>query len=249
MILKSELAGWYNSKCVCKSYCIKCRIGSIPLRGFWNCAGSQQSNSYAGLWSIVSGAGGTVVTSNMYNSVFTGILGNSYTLRWTISNGSCTSSDDVVIYFPVVAAQPDPFTSAPISVCPNTGGYIYTVPVVGGNTYTWNYTGTGATITPIGVGNSVSIAFSPTATSGDLSVSAVNGCGASTPRTVTITVKALPRGCCRSQQIDMCWSKYYSWLQRQWVEAPMPGVQFRQDLVSNCKPVCIACCDNYLYCC
>ncbi|HEY5469233.1 MAG TPA: hypothetical protein VIK07_01790, partial [Bacteroidales bacterium] len=145
-----------------------------------------------GLWTIVSGSGGTFGNSTLYNSVFTGVLGNSYTLRWTTSNGACTSSDDVVVFFPVVAAQPGAFTSGPASVCQNSGGNIYTVPVVSGNTYTWNYTGSGQTITPIGSGNSVSIAFSPTATGGDLSVSAVNGCGASTPRTITITVKALP---------------------------------------------------------
>jgi hypothetical protein len=143
-----------------------------------------------GLWTIVSGIGGTFVNSTLYNSVFTGVLGVSYTLRWTITNFSCSSSDDVVISFPVVAARPSGFTSAPTPVCQESTGNIYTVPNVPGNTYNWSYSGTGATIT--GSGNSVTIDFSSSATTGTLSVTATNSCGSSPARTVDITVTPLP---------------------------------------------------------
>ena len=145
---------------------------------------------YSGLWTIVSGAGGTLVNSTLFNTVFTGVLGQTYTLRWTISNVTCTSSDDVVIAFPVVASIPGSFISAPTQVCQGSSGYVYTVPNVPGNTYSWAYTGSGYTIN--GTGNSVTVDFNATATSGILSVTATNACGTSPARTVNITVNALP---------------------------------------------------------
>ncbi len=49
-----------------------------------------------GLWSVVSGAGGSFVNASSATSVFNGVAGTSYTLQWTISNGVCTSSPDQV---------------------------------------------------------------------------------------------------------------------------------------------------------
>ncbi len=145
---------------------------------------------YSGLWTIVSGAGGTLINSALNTSVFTGVLGLTYTLRWTISNVACSSSDEVVISFPVVAARPSNFISAPTAVCQGSSGNVYTVPNVSGNTYSWSYSGTGHTIN--GTGNSVTIDFNATATSGTLSVTATNACGTSAPRTVAITVTPFP---------------------------------------------------------
>jgi gliding motility-associated-like protein len=145
---------------------------------------------YSGLWTKVSGAGGTFINNTQKNTDFTGILGKTYVLRWTISNFSCTSSDDVIISFPVEAAKPSNFMSAPSQICQGSGGYIYTVPAVSGNTYNWTYSGTGQTIN--GTGNSVTIDFNTTATSGTLSVTATNVCGTSAPRTIAITVNTLP---------------------------------------------------------
>ncbi|WP_320054318.1 glycine-rich domain-containing protein [uncultured Acetobacteroides sp.] len=69
-----------------------------------------------GLWSIVSGTGGTVTSPDLYNSTLTGTNGSSYTARWTISNGGCISSDDVNINFTLkpnapAAASPQAFCS------------------------------------------------------------------------------------------------------------------------------------------
>jgi gliding motility-associated-like protein len=53
-----------------------------------------------GTWSVVSGAGGTLTNSSSPTSNFTGVAGQAYVLRWTITNASCTpSSDDVSISF------------------------------------------------------------------------------------------------------------------------------------------------------
>ncbi|MBK9453154.1 MAG: hypothetical protein IPN95_27900 [Bacteroidetes bacterium] len=51
-----------------------------------------------GSWSIVSGAGGSVATPTSPTSTFTGVAGQVYVLRWTITNSPCpTSFDDVQI--------------------------------------------------------------------------------------------------------------------------------------------------------
>ncbi|MCK7536874.1 MAG: hypothetical protein MZV63_40905 [Marinilabiliales bacterium] len=126
------------------------------------------------------------MNSVQYNTVFNGILGVSYTLRWTISNGPCSSYDDVVISFPVVASQPGAFTAAATQVCRGGTGYVYTVPFVSGVTYNWSYSGTGHTIN--GSGNSVTIDFNAVATAGTLSVTATNACGTGPARSVDIGI-------------------------------------------------------------
>lgn len=156
-----------------------CGFSSVTLAG-------NDPSPYSGLWTIVTGTGGSLVNSSLSNTLFNGVLGNSYTLQWTISNGPCTSADNVIITFPVVASVPGDFISAPVLVCRGSNNNIYTVPNVPGVTYNWVYSGTGQTIT--GSGNSVSINFGTAASSGVLSVTATNSCGTSSARTVSITI-------------------------------------------------------------
>lgn len=53
-----------------------------------------------GLWSIASGAGGSIATPSSPTSAFSGTAGSTYVLRWTISNSPCNpSSDEVTITF------------------------------------------------------------------------------------------------------------------------------------------------------
>ena len=48
----------------------------------------------------MSGAGGSFVNANSPTTVFNGVSGTTYILRWTISNGVCASTnDDVQIKF------------------------------------------------------------------------------------------------------------------------------------------------------
>lgn len=67
----------------------------------------------AGLWTIVNGSGGNIITPTNPTSQFIGLNGVVYTLRWTISNGSCQSTDDVIINFTV---EPNP----PVAVSPQS---------------------------------------------------------------------------------------------------------------------------------
>ncbi|MCG8698142.1 MAG: hypothetical protein MI922_08815, partial [Bacteroidales bacterium] len=143
-----------------------------------------------GLWSIINGTGGTVVSPTVPTSDFNGTNGTSYTLRWTISNGTCESTDDVVINFPILPGQPSAFTTSSSIVCQNDAGVAYAItndPLV---SYNWSYSGSDVTIN--GTTNSVTLDFGSSATGGNLSVEAVNGCGTSAPRTMGITVTAQP---------------------------------------------------------
>ena len=150
--------------------------GNDPLIGF-------------GVWSIISGTGGTVVNPTVYNSEFNGTLGTTYTLRWTISNGSCSSFDDVIVSFPLLPLKPSAILGDN-PVCPGTTGVLYAVTNDPSVTYTWTYTGVNVTIT--GSGNSRSIDYAVDASGGILSVTATNGCGDSAPQTLNIVVNPIP---------------------------------------------------------
>jgi uncharacterized protein (TIGR02145 family) len=50
-----------------------------------------------GTWSIWAGMGGAIADSSDNNSLFTGILGNSYTLVWEIDHECQTTTDTVII--------------------------------------------------------------------------------------------------------------------------------------------------------
>ncbi|MEA2106388.1 MAG: hypothetical protein U9P82_06665 [Bacteroidota bacterium] len=145
-----------------------------------------------GQWSVVSGTGGSFVDPTNPTTTFNGTNGTTYTLRWTITNGDCFSTDDVVIAFPLFPEQPDDFTTSSAIVCQGDEDVEYTVPNDPSVTYTWGYdVGTGATI--VGSGNSVTVDFANNATSGTLYVFATNGCGDSDRREIDVTVNEMPQ--------------------------------------------------------
>lgn len=146
----------------------------------------------SGQWNILSGLGGTVVSPTVFDSDFNGTNGTTYELEWVISNGSCVSRDTVIIAFPLNPVQPGLFIVSSTNVCRGEQDVIYTVSNDPTVTYDWAYSGTGETITEIGPGNSASVDFDASATSGTLGVTATNGCGTSLPREVDITVNLLP---------------------------------------------------------
>ena len=55
-------------------------------------------NVGTGLWTIVSGDGnGEIDDVNSNTSLFSGTLGETYTLQWEVTNGNCTDADEVDI--------------------------------------------------------------------------------------------------------------------------------------------------------
>ena len=61
-----------------------------------------------GQWSILSGTGGSIADASNPVSGFTGIEGQNYTLRWSITTACNTSQDDVTISFACPTAEAGP---------------------------------------------------------------------------------------------------------------------------------------------
>ncbi len=61
--------------------------GNIPVTG-------------TGLWTLHTGSGATFGNASSNSSTITGTAGSTYVARWTITNGTCSSFDDVTIFFP-----------------------------------------------------------------------------------------------------------------------------------------------------
>jgi gliding motility-associated-like protein len=173
-----------------------CGVTSTTLAGNTATVGT-------GAWSIVSGTGGSFGTASSATSTFSGTLGTTYVLRWTISNAPCTAStDDVTITFnpnPTIAnAGPDQ-----LNLCGVTGA------TLAANTPT---VGTGAWSIVSGTGGSFGTASSPTSNfSGTLGTTYVlrwtisnAPCTASTDD-VTITFNQNPTTAnAGPDQLDLC---------------------------------------------
>ena len=120
---------------------------------------------------------------------------NGKTYRCVISNCSSINADTTdntasLTVLPL-AIQPAPFSDSSATVVAGQTSVVYTVPNDASIlTYQWSYSGTGATIN--GIGNSITMSFSTIATSGTLSVVAIDYCGSSLARTLNITVNPLP---------------------------------------------------------
>ncbi|MEP6556377.1 MAG: metallophosphoesterase, partial [Ferruginibacter sp.] len=114
--------------------------------------------------------------------------------NWTVDaiDGSYATTVPNTTAFTIISCtspgQPGAFNAKTTFVYQSDNAVAYTVPNTPGVTYTWSYTGTGATIN--GTTNSVTVNYSAIATSGTLSVIANNACGMSAPRTLSIGVNA-----------------------------------------------------------
>ncbi|MCK4980099.1 MAG: hypothetical protein KAS62_06870, partial [Candidatus Delongbacteria bacterium] len=88
-------------------------------------ANNQQS--YNATWTLVSGSA-TFASNSLNNTQVTGLNPGSNTLRWTIENGGCTSTDDVVIYndLPYQADASEDF-----EICGSTSPLYANDPVIG----------------------------------------------------------------------------------------------------------------------
>jgi hypothetical protein len=82
--------------------------------------------------------------------------------------------------------------TGPASVCKNTTGVVYSVaPVSGATGYAWTLPA-GATVVSGANTNSITVDFSASAVSGNISAAGINTCGTGTPTTQFITINDLP---------------------------------------------------------
>jgi hypothetical protein len=136
-----------------------------------------------GLWSIISGAGGTITTPGNRNSSFTGVPGTTYVLRWTISNAPCiASTDDVSI---TLNPNPAPFVLAGGGTfCP--GSVTLSGPVDPNYTYVWASSLSGLNSTYINFGGTASTQAVTSSANYRLTVTNQFGCFASDTTPVSL---------------------------------------------------------------
>lgn len=133
---------------------------------------------------IVSGQGTTSIVVDYSCSAVSG------NISVTANNGCGTSSArTLAVTVNAAPAQPAAITGI-TSVPQGSSGISYSIATVtGATTYTWSYTGTGATITSGQGTNAITVDYACGSTNGNLTVNASNACSVpSTNRTLGITI-------------------------------------------------------------
>ena len=127
---------------------------------------------YSGNGAIVNGSG-TNVTIDFTSAATSGIL----TVRGYNNNcGVGAPSVGLPINILTSLPQTPGSITGPSTVCQGQGNIVFSVDsIINAQSYIWQYSGIGATVT--GNGKTVTISFSPSATSGILTVKGANTCG------------------------------------------------------------------------
>ncbi len=126
-------------------------------------------------WSLSNGSAGSIGATT---GIMTWANGFSGTVNIQVTANGCNGPSAQVIrtvtIIPTVGAAGS--ITGVSSVCQGTNGITYSVAaILNATSYTWVYSGTGITI--VGTTNSITINFSVTATSGNLTVAGTNNCG------------------------------------------------------------------------
>jgi len=177
-----------------------CTVPPIEEWGYWMQA--QLGNGETGTWSASPNNPGTSTFSDV-NNPESGVDFSSHTgfyvFTWTVSNGTCTASDDIVVNVHSPIDIPD---NATISGNPNpaagTSNVQYSIPNYNNDlTYSWYYTpesscgGTTPAIVDNG-NNVIYLNYATTDCDGTLSVDITDLCGITHPYHLAINVTSEP---------------------------------------------------------
>ncbi len=92
----------------------------------------------AGVWTITSGSGGILGDPSSPSSSFDGVVGITYELTWTISNGTCTESADIVeVSFNATPNKPTLSSDDPIICFGTTAVGLESSDAPTGGSYRW----------------------------------------------------------------------------------------------------------------
>ena len=164
------------------------------------CAGSNAvaylvaavSNATTYVWtlpagaSIATGAGTNSITVNYSSNATSGNV--SVLAQNSCGNGLSSTLPVTVNTLPVAAGT----ISGTSTICQGSAGVIYTVAAIpGASSYSWTVPA-GATIASGANTNSITVDFSLTAASGNITVSGVNSCGTGTASVLAVTVNTKP---------------------------------------------------------
>jgi hypothetical protein len=148
-------------------------------------------NATSYVWTLPTGASGSSTTSSITVNYGATAVSGDITVKGynsTCGNGNPASLPITVTLLPVAAGS----ISGSATVCSGQNNVAYNIPsITNATSYIWTYSGSGATIN--GNSNNISISFSPTATSGNLTVKGSNFCGVGTiSANYPITINPLP---------------------------------------------------------
>lgn len=150
---------------------------------------------------IVTGTTDTPVSANVTGLV----IGNTYHFRVKAVNDGGTADGNDMTFLTGCTIPPAPGTiTGNASVCQGTSGVIYSVGAIfGADTYIWTVP-SGATITAGAGTNSITVSYSPTAVSGNITVKGSNDCGAGAISTLAVTVNPLPTPTLAAGPLSSC---------------------------------------------
>ncbi|MCX6272957.1 MAG: hypothetical protein NTU44_17435 [Bacteroidetes bacterium] len=165
---------------------------SIPCQGkVYTYSTPYLANATSYNWTLPPGATGSSTTQSI--TVTYSVTATSGNITVNGSNVLCGAGGSFSL--PVTLSplpMPAGTLSGPGSVCKGTQGVVYSLPVINfATSYTWtlplNVTGNLVSSAP-----SNTLNFTPSATSGNISVKGTNGCGDGTAFTLPVTVNPLP---------------------------------------------------------
>ncbi len=123
----------------------------------------------------------------------------------TLTDGACEFFSNVVTVTTSGAVPSAPSAvSGNQNQCKTSLGTFSVTPVTNAVSYNWSTAATGWTITPSSNGLTATVSFNSAATSGDLQVSATNGCGTSVNFLYPIQVRDLPTSATISGTASVC---------------------------------------------
>ena len=144
---------------------------------------SAVPNATSYTWTLPSGWSGTSNTTSI--SAIAGAAGGNIIVK---ANNACGSSVVQTLAVTVNAAPSTPGNiSGNISICSGTSNTYSITSVSGATSYTWTLPGGWA-----GSSTTTSINATSNSTGGNISVTADNSCGSSSPQTLAVTVNSVP---------------------------------------------------------
>jgi trimeric autotransporter adhesin len=179
-------------------------IGNFAARLNGTVVASNQTTTVTFQWGLTAGYGNTVagipgtVTGNTPTAVYADISGLNYNTTYHFqvvgqnSAGTTYGADQVFTTLCPIPEAAGTITG-PISVCQATTGNVYTVPPI-----TYAYAGyvwtvpSGGTITAGAGTNSITVSYSSSASSGNVTVYGTSVCGNGTPSSLAVTINPLP---------------------------------------------------------
>jgi gliding motility-associated-like protein len=146
-------------------------------------------SSGSGMWTIISGTGGSVASPTSPSSSFVGVAGNQYVLRWTISKNGCTPSlDEVAVVMKSAPSGTGTITPSD-DLCAGESATLSVTGFSNATTFAWSI--------PQGFdfNSTTQPSIDITATSGsggNVTVTPENECGNGTPASVSIGINPTP---------------------------------------------------------